>query len=98
MKGVLNNLMRHASYAYNRIISSVRGDISAEVFQDPALDELWREAEKGEDYQKVAKVVADKVQMDTMKMMSNHPIQEYKGCLARLSVIQKEGTRLMLLD
>ena len=51
----MNNLRLHVSYAYNRIISSVQGDISAKVLEDPALDELWQEAKEDEDYQKVAK-------------------------------------------
>ena len=37
---VLNNLRGHASYAYNRIISSVQGDITPERPEDPALDKL----------------------------------------------------------
>ena len=47
-----------------------------------------------EDYQKAGKVVADKVPMDTVKTMNNHPIGEFKGCIAKLPVIEKDGTRL----
>ena len=36
--------------------------------------------------------------MDIMKTMNNHPIKEFNACLARFSVIEKEDTRLMLID
>lgn len=58
-----------------------------EVLEDPALDELWEEAKKDEGYQKAAEVVADKVPVETMKTMNDHPIKGYKGCLNKLSVI-----------
>ena len=38
---VLRNLRRHASYAYNRIVSSINGDIRKEVIEDPAFNEIW---------------------------------------------------------
>ena len=40
LERLLNNLRGHTSYAYNRIISSVQGDISTNVLEDPALDAL----------------------------------------------------------
>ena len=70
---VLNNLRGHASYAYNRIISSVQGDITPERLEDPALDKLCEEAEKDKDYQKAAKVVAEKVHGRIAKAMDDHP-------------------------
>ena len=40
---VLKNMKRHSNrnYVYNRIVSSVQGDISDGVLEDPALDDLW---------------------------------------------------------
>ena len=35
---VLRRLRGHASYAYNRVISCIKGDICKEVVEDPALD------------------------------------------------------------
>ena len=42
VKAVLNNLRGQANYNYvcNKIVSSVQGDISEEVLEDPALDEM----------------------------------------------------------
>ena len=37
---VLNRLRGHASYAYNRVVSCVKGDICREVIEDPALDDM----------------------------------------------------------
>ena len=31
----------HASYAYNRVVSCVKGDICREVIEDPALDDMF---------------------------------------------------------
>ena len=44
---VLNSMKGQANrdYVYNRIVSSVQGDISDEVLEDPALDDLWEAAE-----------------------------------------------------
>ena len=36
----LRRLRGHASYAYNRVVSCVKGDICKEVIEDPALDEM----------------------------------------------------------
>ena len=72
---LLYNLRGHALYSYNDIISSVQGDITPEVLEDSALDKLWESAEKDEDYQKAAKVVANKVLTRIMKTMKDHPIR-----------------------
>ena len=62
---VLNHLRGQGNYNYvcNRIVSSVQGDISEEVLEDPALDELWAAAQADSDYQLDAKVIAKKVNM-----------------------------------
>ena len=54
VKRILRRMRGHASYAYNRIVSCVKGDICKEVIEDPALDEMWEAAEKDEGYQRVA--------------------------------------------
>ena len=48
---VLNNMKGHGNrnYMYNRIVSSVQGDISDGVLDDPVLDDLWEAAEANED-------------------------------------------------
>ena len=38
---VLRRLRGHASCAYNRVVSCVKGDICKEVIEDPALDDMW---------------------------------------------------------
>ena len=86
-------------YVYNRIVSSVQGDISNEVLEDPALDDMWEAAEADEDYKLAAKVIADKVKMKEVMKMDKHPIKQFRKWAYRLSVIEnKKGTRLMLLD
>ena len=95
---VLNNLRGQAQVCY-RIVSSVQGDISEEVLEDPALDEMWAAADANEDYQKCAKIIADKGSKADMKSMNNHPIQAYKVWWSKLSTMEiKSGTRIMLLD
>ena len=37
---VLKRLRGHASYAYNRVVSSVTGDICREVIEDPTINEM----------------------------------------------------------
>ena len=84
---------------YNRIVSSVRGDISGEVLEDPALDDLWEAAEADEEYSQAAKVIADKVKMKEVMKMDKHPIQQFRRWAYRLSVIEsKKGPGLLLLD
>ena len=41
---VLRRLRWHASYAYNRVVSCVKGNICREVIEDPALDDMWEAA------------------------------------------------------
>ena len=96
---VLNNLRGHA---YNRIITLVKGNVSPEVLEDPALDELWEEAELDKGYQRAAKVVADKVPDETIKTLNDHPIKEYRGANNKLSVIEmlmlRNSTRIVIPD
>ena len=85
-------------YVYNRIVSSVWGDISNEVLEDPALDDLWEAAEADEEYSQAAKVIADKVKMKEVMKMDKHPIRQFRRWDYRLSVIENnKGTRLLLL-
>ena len=86
---VLKNLRGHYNYSYNRIVSNVDMNFSVEVLKDSALDELWKGAGVGEDYQKAANMVEDNVPLTTVKSMKNHPIREYRHWLYRLSVIEK---------
>ena len=44
IEAVLNNFRGQSNYAYNRIISLVQEDISEEVLEDPALNEIWEAA------------------------------------------------------
>ena len=41
MERVLRRLRGHASYACNRVVSCVKGDIFREVVEDPALEDMW---------------------------------------------------------
>ena len=93
---VVNSLRGHASHAYNRIVSSERGDFSPEVIEDPVLDELWDSSGADQEYQATANMVVDKVKRSTV--MSKHPVMEYKRVIERLSVIKKKGTMLMVID
>ena len=99
---VLHRLRGQASYAYGRTVTPVQGDISPEVLQDPALDEMWKETRKVKAYQAVAKVVSDKVPKEMVRTMSKHPMKEYQSNMERLSVmeklIHKSWTRIMLMD
>ena len=74
---VLNN-MSNTSYRYNRIVSSVQGDISNGVLEDPALDDLWEAAKADDDYRRAAKVIADKVKMKEVMTMDRHPIKQFR--------------------
>ena len=44
IEGALRRMRGHASYAYNRVISCITGEICKEVIEDPALDKLWEAA------------------------------------------------------
>lgn len=67
---MLRNLRGHASYAYNRIVSCISGDISQEVIKDPAVDEMWEAAKQDEGYQKVASLIEGKADVEKMKTLS----------------------------
>ena len=89
----------HASYAYNRVISNISGDICKEVFEDPALDKMREAAEKDEGYQWVVKTVEDKTEVSVIKTLSKAVIMEYIGLgMNRMSVIKKGETMIMLKD
>ena len=88
---VLNRLGGQASYAYNRIRSSMRGDMSPEVLEDPALGKMWKEAKDDKEYQAVAKVVADKVLKEVVLSMRKHPVKEYHRTTWRAWVQPREG-------
>ena len=57
---VLRRLRGHASYAYNRVVSCVKGDICREVIEDPALKDMWEAAGLDKGYQSVALTVKRK--------------------------------------
>ena len=81
------------------IVSSVQGDISDEVLEDPALDDLWEAAEADKDYQRADKFIEEKVKMKEVMSMDKQPIKQFRQWTYRLSMIEnKKGTRLMLLD
>ena len=44
VEAVLRRLRGHASYAYNRVVSCIKGDICKEVIEDPALDDMLKAA------------------------------------------------------
>ena len=91
--------MSNLRYRYSTIVSSVQGDISDGMLEDPALDDLWKAAEADEDYRRAAKVIADKVKMKEVMTMDKHPIKQFRRWAYRLSIIEnKRGTRLMLLE
>ena len=87
---VLNNLRGQGNY--------VQGDISEEVLKDPALDEMWEAAAADEGYQLAAKAIAEKILIATLKTMKDHPVHAYKQWIYRLSILEKDGVWLLLLD
>ena len=40
IEGALRRMRGHASYAYNRVISNISGDICKDVIEDTALDKM----------------------------------------------------------
>ena len=89
----------HDSYAYNRVISNIKGDIFKEVIKDPALDEMWEVAEKYEEYQRVAETIESKQELEVIKTVSKTTITEYLGLgVERMSVIKKGETMIVLKD
>ena len=102
-------LLQEVTCKFNSVLGSFKRKSAQECCSTEEKEEIrekkenFRTAEgnfsdEDEDYQKVARVVLDKVPMDIMKTMNNHPIKELKACLARLSVIKKGDKRLMLMD
>ena len=85
----MDNLRGQANYVCNRIVSFLQGDISEEVLEDPALDEMWIAAAADRDYQACTKAIADKVSRADLKSMKKHPIQVYKVWWSRLSTMEK---------
>ena len=95
----LRRLREHASYAYNRVISNISGDICKEVIEDPALDKMWEAAEKDEGYQRVAETKERKKAHEIIKTVSKARITKYIGLgVDRMSVIKKVETMIMLKD
>ena len=95
----LRRLRGHASYAYNRVVSCVTGDICKEVIEDPALDEMWEAAKLDEGYQSVAETIKKKVDKEVYKTLSKAAILEYIGYgVERMSVIEKGNTKILLMD
>ena len=75
----LRSLGGHASFAYNRVVSCVKGDICKEVIKDPALNEIWDAAEKEEGYQEVVETIKMKTDQKTYKGLSKGTIMDYIG-------------------
>ena len=76
---VLRRLRGHASYAYNRVVSCIKGDICKEVIEDPALDDMWEAARLDEGYMSVAMTVKQKTGQEVYKTLSKAAIREYMG-------------------
>ena len=96
---VLSNLRGHASYAYNRIVSCITGDISQEVIEDPALDDMWDAAREDMGYKEVANLIEGKADVDRTKTMNSTAVKEYIGQgLERMFLIRKEGVNIILMD
>ena len=70
----LTRMRGHASYAYNRVISCITGDICKEVIEDPALDKIWESAKKDEGYQMVAETIEKKQEREGIKTVSKATI------------------------
>ena len=87
IEGALRRMRGHASYAYNRVISNISGDICKEVIEDPALDEMWEAAWMDQGYQSVAETIKKKVAKEVynpvpkLKQQSQSAYgMEWKGC------------------
>ena len=76
---VLRRLRGHASYAYNRVVSCIKGDICKEVIEDPALDDMWEAARLDKGYMSVAMTVKQKTGQEVYKTLSKAAIREYMG-------------------
>jgi hypothetical protein len=60
VEAVLGRFRGQASYAYNRVVSCIKGDVCKEVIEDPALDDMWEAARQDKGYMSVAKTVKQK--------------------------------------
>ena len=99
VEAVLRRLRGHASYAYNRVVSCIKGDICKEVIEDPALDDMWEAARLDEGYMSVARTVKQKTGEEVYKTLSKAEIQEYVGKgIERMSVIEKGDSMILLMD
>ena len=67
---VLRRLRGQASYSYNRIFTTIEGDICKEVIEDPALDEMWEAAKMDKGYKSVAETVKGKEEEETYKSVT----------------------------
>ena len=90
----------HASYAYNRVIPCITGDICKEVIKDQALDKMWEAAKKVVGYQMVAETIEKKKEREVIKTVSKATItNQYIGLgVERMSVIMNCDTMIMLMD
>ena len=70
----LRRLRGHVSYAYNNVVSCVKGDICREVVEDPALDDMWEAAQLDKGYQSMAWTGEE-----VYKTLSKASIKEYVG-------------------
>ena len=95
----LRRLREHASYANNRVMSCITGDVCKEVIEDPALDEMWEAARMDKGYQSVAEKIKNKVEKEVYKTVSKAAIIEYiVHGVERIMVIEKDDTKIMLMD
>ena len=95
----LPRLRGHASYAYNRVVTCVIGDIYKEVIEDPALDDKLEAARLDKGYQSVEETIKQKKDKEVYKTVSTAAIEEYIGHgVERMSVIEKWDTMIMLMD
>ena len=99
IKRAQRGLRGHASYAYNRVMPCITGDICKEVIEDPALDEMWEAAEKDDGYQKVAETIESKKELTIIKTLSKAAIKEYvRFGIERMLVIKKGDTMIVVKD
>ena len=83
VEAVLRKLRGHASYAYNRVVSCIKGDVCKEVIEDPALDDMWEAARQDKGYMSVAQTLKQKTSEEVYKSLSKSAINEYVGRASR---------------
>ena len=99
VEGVLRKLRGHASYAYNRVVSCITGDICKEVIEDPVLDDMWEAAKQDKGYMSVARTVKQKTSEEVYKSLSEAAINKYVGKgIERMSVMEKGDSMILLMD